>query len=853
MSVMWGLTGSLDARMVGDSKSADVTYDAVLSRLGPSGAADVGAGKKKTAATPKESKLMAEVVVQGWINAAPFQIIRRRSSKKAELHFRIDGKELTTQAVKDTQALIDEHLGIQSGLLQRCCFFGQHTHTMQVRVDDAGSCVSSLFHSWISLGHSFLLLQSLLGLTDVKLKQELSALVDTSLWVTASQDVRSRERSIRTKLQELSVEARLRKEEFGRAESSVNAANSTLNGFQAELEAAQRRASEIPLTNVSITDLNTNLSATQKAIDEFASSILDPLKLSTRELTSHKENALAEVDKAVNELRVKVTKHQTERSAAATSAAVQQKKLDQIVAQEANSTKLVDQLSRNITMLSASDAVSFDPSVLRQAHETVLSELASVSLRIDAAHTSLERLRELGMVVAAHAGDDKAALSANHSAHSHSQGDEECPTCGQEMPQESRARREAELQSALNLLLQEKERATSDSSLRRKIYDCAVALVAAREQLVGFQSRSTELGTEVEALKASLKIHTDKLLVLEAELSEKLEHKNAIAAEFINAESAHAEKLRDAEARMVSLTAQERSIRTQIDELRLKQEQQSTLKRSADAQVALAQDRVASAFKTLQERTTALEASRTAIAANEAVSEDLTMQGIVLERLVSVLGTRGIQNFVFQNVIAQLESITNAYLMVLAEGGIQLALQGDGADEDRIVKTVWVRSKDSQGEYRERNLAQLSGGQWRRVSLALDFAFAELIRRRGVLRCNLMVMDEVLTHLDASGRESVGTVLRAMVQGPSLNGTAPATSTAGDADGVDEYGVALPNGEELKMQQLAGALLGGGAYETVIVILQDLAAAELAEAFDHVDVVVKEADSSVVILDGVDA
>jgi hypothetical protein len=36
----------------------------------------------------------------------------------------------------------------------------------------------------------------------------------------------------------------------------------------------------------------------------------------------------------------------------------------------------------------------------------------------------------------------------------------------------------------------------------------------------------------------------------------------------------------------------------------------------------------------------------------------------------------------------------------------------------------------------------------------------------------------------------------------------------------------------------------------VLVILQDLAAAELEEAFDHVDVVVKEADASHIILDG---
>jgi hypothetical protein len=87
-----------------------------------------------TALSSPASKLVAEVIVTGSVNALPFEIIRRRSARKAELHFTFNGAVLTTQAVKDTQALIDEQLGIQGGLLQRCCFFGQHTHTMQVSI-----------------------------------------------------------------------------------------------------------------------------------------------------------------------------------------------------------------------------------------------------------------------------------------------------------------------------------------------------------------------------------------------------------------------------------------------------------------------------------------------------------------------------------------------------------------------------------------------------------------------------------------------------------------------------------------------------------------------------------------------
>ena len=42
-----------------------------------------------------------------------------------------------------------------------------------------------------------------------------------------------------------------------------------------------------------------------------------------------------------------------------------------------------------------------------------------------------------------------------------------------------------------------------------------------------------------------------------------------------------------------------------------------------------------------------------------------------------------------------------------------------------------------------RSLAQLSGGERRRVALALALGFADLVRSRGRLTCNLLVMDEV--------------------------------------------------------------------------------------------------------------
>ena len=44
----------------------------------------------------------------------------------------------------------------------------------------------------------------------------------------------------------------------------------------------------------------------------------------------------------------------------------------------------------------------------------------------------------------------------------------------------------------------------------------------------------------------------------------------------------------------------------------------------------------------------------------------------------------------------------------------------------------------------QRSVRQLSGGERRRVALALALGFAELASARTGLRCNLLVLDEVI-------------------------------------------------------------------------------------------------------------
>ena len=172
-------------------------------------------------------------------------------------------------------------------------------------------------------------------------------------------------------------------------------------------------------------------------------------------------------------------------------------------------------------------------------------------------------------------------------------------------------------------------------------------------------------------------------------------------------------------------------------------------------------------------------------------------------RLVNMLGTKGVQAFVLQNIVDALQICSRPYLDELSDGSLQLHIKV--GSNDSIIKQAATRNPD--GTWSIRPLASLSGGQWRRVSLSLSLGFAQLSSKRGNLRSSLLVMDEPLAHLDSTGRANVGKLLRKICNDDTL------------------------------------------ALSTILVILQDIAAEEIEECFDQVDEVVKAGGKSYIILD----
>ena len=119
-------------------------------------------------------------------------------------------------------------------------------------------------------------------------------------------------------------------------------------------------------------------------------------------------------------------------------------------------------------------------------------------------------------------------------------------------------------------------------------------------------------------------------------------------------------------------------------------------------------------------------------------------------------GNRGLTSFVIDSVVPTLEARANEYLTILADGDISVSidtettLKGGGVrDVLNIVPTVEGHSG-----------VWASGGQQRKIELAIDLALMDLVSDREAAAMDLLCLDEVFAGLDAEGCARVITLLR---------------------------------------------------------------------------------------------
>lgn len=135
----------------------------------------------------------------------------------------------------------------------------------------------------------------------------------------------------------------------------------------------------------------------------------------------------------------------------------------------------------------------------------------------------------------------------------------------------------------------------------------------------------------------------------------------------------------------------------------------------------------------------------------------LTEEAACLEAVEQVLGLRGVRAQVLQHALEALEKQANAWLSRMPTEAGPLAISLSGSTTQKSGSTVDAISL----KIRERSYAACSGGERRRVDVAILLALRELAvaahGRDGTLFC-----DEVFDALDQQGQHDVAAALREM-------------------------------------------------------------------------------------------
>ncbi|CAM6128294.1 unnamed protein product [Calypogeia fissa] len=186
-----------------------------------------------------------------------------------------------------------------------------------------------------------------------------------------------------------------------------------------------------------------------------------------------------------------------------------------------------------------------------------------------------------------------------------------------------------------------------------------------------------------------------------------------------------------------------------------------------------------------------------------ALYDDAQVQCGWLKELDAAFGHTGVQSYVLEAALTELQERTARFLQVLSGGTLGLLLRPTKelkrtkASVETIDRVALVQL--SNGVIEQRSLRQLSGGERRRQALALALGFAEFASLKSGLHCDLLVLDEVLQHLDGEGKARVVEVLKGLQQGTILL----VSQTHGDvADAFDLVDVVVKQNDTARIESI---------------------------------------------------
>jgi len=133
-----------------------------------------------------------------------------------------------------------------------------------------------------------------------------------------------------------------------------------------------------------------------------------------------------------------------------------------------------------------------------------------------------------------------------------------------------------------------------------------------------------------------------------------------------------------------------------------------------------------------------------------AKAKQLTAKLNTINTLVKTFSTTGLVAYKIENLVKDLEGISNEYLGELSGGRFQISFQISGSDKLNVIITDNGIDID---------ILALSGGERARVNVATLLAIRKLMQSLSQSRINLLVLDETIEALDVDGKEKLIEVL----------------------------------------------------------------------------------------------
>lgn len=253
--------------------------------------------------------------------------------------------------------------------------------------------------------------------------------------------------------------------------------------------------------------------------------------------------------------------------------------------------------------------------------------------------------------------------------------------------------------------------------------------------------------------------HRAELLAKGDRLARDLRKAEASEQEAISAEAAVERRLSELEAAQRRLGERRASARAELDALdgakaRVRELVARSIEKAEEARVLkAAPNPYLSAYETARTKVRGLKVDRRrARKAAKAKTAELEL----LAFWVRGFGPTGIPSFALDAVMPLLTDRANHYLQTLACGDIticfstQRELKG-GELRDEIGITWRIEGIDDYPP---------SGGQWKKLEIATNFALMDLVATREGSRVNILCLDECLDGLDAEGRQRVVELLQ---------------------------------------------------------------------------------------------